>query len=114
MGRPKKWASDAERKASKRTSPVVNGQIEAVSGQSKRTEDSKRTSIKWEDVPLSHFSGKGRGVVVDGYVMVSLGLEHEERVVSEDTWRGRMSHQCIHDAQHKVGAWSCKPCLLAA
>jgi len=106
MGRPKKWENDAERKASKRTE-----------SNSKRTETEvvcpdTRVNGQINGLPdVSSFDGHGRGVPVNGYVLISLGAVEEGKpegmVISEAIWRDRLDKRC----QHGLLGWSCKKCL---
>lgn len=123
MGRPKKWANDAERMAAKRSDTpgkrTVNEQIDpgkrtkrAVNEQNKRTQSSKRTGINWHpEIDQSTFDGRGRGVPVNGYVLVSLGAvldgKPECGVVTHVDWLARLETRCAHG----LHGWSCKPCL---
>lgn len=63
----------------------------------------------WQDVSQSRFDGKGRGVPVDGYVLISRGLhaEDENGVVTESGYLTRLGQTCTHGYQ----GWSCKACL---
>ena len=122
MGRPRKWASDAERMAAKRCSDIP------VNEQSKRTPDEppskrthKRTGIEWHpEISQDRFKGVGRGIPIQadsktdsesGYVLVSLRSEPngdtQNAVVSEQAWRERLETRCTHG----LAGWACKQCL---
>ena len=115
MGRPKKWASDADRKAAKRG---VNGQPDGVNGQnqaSKRTEPAVNGHEGFvffrhqPQVPLSLFDGVGRGSPRGGFVMVSRheGSEFGELgVVTQADWEARLRQMCEHG--HR--GWACHVC----
>lgn len=128
MGRPRKWASNTERMAaireSKRTTPVrkcadipSKRTHEPVNAQSKRTElqpPSKRTqSIWYPEISQDRFKGVGRGIPVDGYVLVSRKSEPngntEQGIVDVETWRAKLDRVC----NHGLAGWSCKACLPA-
>ena len=107
MGRPRKWANDAERMAAKRCSDIP------VNEQDKRTpikRTHKRTGITWHP-EISQDRFNGRGIPVDGYVLVSLGAVAEGSpdcgVVSDQDWRERLTYTCTH----RLAGWSCKECI---
>ena len=131
MARPRKWASDAERKAAKRINgrpSEINGQTESVAEHADGInghEPNKRTRpdaeppgfvrfVHQPHVPLSLFASHGRGTVrrhTDGrdYVMVSrhAGSDLGELgVVAADDWIARLSQSCIHGNR----GWSCHTC----
>ena len=96
---PKKWASDAERMATKRAE--VNEQ--------KINEQSKRT-INWQDIDPLTFPNNG--VPVNGFVRVitkvRANLDHDYGVVTKtDFWDRYHNFTCVHD----LAGWSCKDCL---
>lgn len=71
-----------------------------------------KRGIKWHpEVDQSIFDTHGRGVPVDGFVLISLGKTAEDQldcgVVTEKTWRERLKQAC----QHSLFGWSCKECL---
>ena len=57
------------------------------------------------EISQKRFEGKGRGVPVDGFVLVANGLDCA--VVTEADWRERLAQQC----EHGYWGWSCKKCL---
>lgn len=57
------------------------------------------------NVNKSIFETKGRGVPVNGYVLVSTG--DDSIVVTEADWLSRLSKICTHG----LAGWSCKECL---
>src|SRR3990167_2787369 len=74
------------------------------------------TPFAWHpEIDQSRFEGHGRGVAVDGYVLVSLGIvpdgQIECGVVTEQNWRARLDQSCLHDGQ-RLSGWSCKECLV--
>src|SRR3990172_8071924 len=118
MGRPRKWASDAERKRTEREHSCPNTPVSDSKRTDKRTEiqpPSKRTvnehSIWHPLISQDRFKGVGRGIPVDGYVLVSLKSEPngdtEHGIVDVDTWHARLDKVCAHG----LAGWSCKPCL---
>jgi hypothetical protein len=103
MGRPRKYANDAERKAADRVRKTI-----------KRTDQEvKRTSIWHTEISQDRFKGVGRGIPVDGYVLVSLKSEPNgntlQAVVSHADWTDRLDKVCAHG----LAGWSCKECLPA-
>jgi len=140
MGRPRKYANDAERKAAdrvrkmnkrtnqdaecpnnqdKRTELVVNGQNKRtdIEPPSKRTHENNYTPFAWHpEVDLKIFDGHGRFSPVNGFVLVSRRSEPNGNtihgVVTEHDWRARLDQSCVHDGQRLAG-WSCKECLPA-
>ena len=127
MGRPRRWANDAERMAAKRINEQVNEQM----ADAPSLEANKRTRPVAEapraseaagfvafrhqpHVPLSLFASQGRGTVrrhMDGkdYVMVSrhAGSDLGELgVVAADDWLARLSQSCIHGNR----GWACHTC----
>ena len=67
--------------------------------------------IKWQDKPISMFDGKGRGVPVDGFVLISMGSVADDmpecQVVTQDAWLARLKQTCTHGFK----GWTCKKCL---
>lgn len=53
------------------------------------------------DIDLTRFETKGRGVPVNGYVLVA-GLG----VIDEPTWQSRLNTKC----KHGYGGWKCIEC----
>jgi len=68
-------------------------------------------SVSWQNVDQSIFDGHGRGVPVNGYVLIGLGKVGEDRpengVVTVADWQSRMDYTC----QHNFNGWTCKACL---
>ena len=76
----------------------------------KRMTDRGEPPYKWQKVSqetLQLFNGKGRGVPVNGLVLVSRGGEIEDSVVTEKDWKARLDYTCKHGQE----GWSCKVCL---
>lgn len=57
--------------------------------------------LKVYDIDKSLFTTKGRGVPVNGYVLVA-GLG----VIDEPTWQSRLKTKC----KHGYGGWKCIEC----
>ena len=89
---------------------IANKTANTVSKAPVSTPDAVST-IDWQDVDQSIFDCHGRGVPVDGLVLISLGATAENEpdcgVVKESTWRQRLKQTCSHNL---IG-WSCKACL---
>ena len=114
MGRRKKWTTDAERMRAKRgtvrSDIGINEQINEQIMPPVKTDT--KTNIKWHpEVDLKMFEGKGRGVPVNGFVMISRRSnpngDTEHGVVTEADWRARLKNKCSHG----FWGWSCKDCL---
>ena len=73
----------------------------------KRMADRGEPDYKWQKVKIEEFDGKGRGVPVNGFVLISRGGEIEDCVVTEEDWRARLTYACKHGQE----GWSCKVCL---
>jgi hypothetical protein len=73
----------------------------------KRMTERGEPDYKWLKVPLSLFDGKGRGMPVDGFVLISRSSDIEDSVVSEEDWKARLDYCCKHGRE----GWSCKECL---
>jgi len=70
----------------------------------------KAVNIDWQDqVDRKMFDGVGRGVPVNGYVMISRGrgFEDNDGIVTEEVWRARLGQTC----EHGFEGWTCKRCL---
>jgi len=73
----------------------------------------KAVNIDWQDqVDKRIFDKAGRGVPVNGFVLVSRGLHiaddaERDRVVTEEVWRTRLGQTC----EHGFEGWTCKRCL---
>src|SRR3990172_13006585 len=102
----------------KRANKSANTKTEitdAVSTQSvsKLNPVSKAVSIWHPEISQDRFKGVGRGIPVDGYVLVSIKSEPngntEHGIVDVDTWRARLNKVCAHG----LAGWSCKSCLPA-
>ena len=121
MARPKKWASDAQRKEAKleaqrmrrEAKTPVEAEIEAETPSIEVLSGFVRFRHH-PQVPLSLFDGVGRGSPKrhsDGaeYVLVArhegphLG---EMGVVTADDWWGRLRQRC----EHGFAGWSCHVC----
>ncbi len=68
--------------------------------------------IKWHpEINQKIFDGHGRGVPVDGFVLISMGRVADNmpecQVVAETDWMTRLAHKC----DHSYKGWTCKPCL---
>lgn len=59
-------------------------------------------AIREHLISRARFDTKGRGVVVDGYVLVSKGKD--DVVISQSDWLARLNQFCKHGKQ----GWSCK------
>ena len=101
MGRPRKWASDAERMAARRSaeprvSEHVNEQPARINEHDGVITDGAAT-VHGQRVPATVFAGTGRGVVRrhngTDYVQVAWH-DGSTRVVTADTWRAHLSHAC--------------------
>ena len=100
MGRPRKWASDAERMAARRSAePRVSEHVTeqpAVNEHDGVITDGAAT-VHGQRVPATVFAGTGRGVARThngtDYVQVSWH-DGSTRVVTADTWRAHLSHAC--------------------
>jgi len=124
MGRPRKWASDAERKRTERGQPCPNTPVSdskrtdkrtEPQASSKRTHENNYTPFAWHpEVDIKIFDGHGRFSPVNGFVLVSRRSEPNGNtlhgVVTEHDWRTRLDQSCVHDGQ-RLSGWSCKPCL---
>lgn len=134
MGRPKKWASEAERLAAYRAKQSVqdDGQTVRVDDEAvriaresvrlERTDSTVNQSVDNGCIPFRHqahvpmalFNGAGRGsprTHTDGhaYVLVSrhAGSDLGELgIVSAHDWQGRLAQRCGH-GRH---GWSCHEC----
>lgn len=60
---------------------------------------------KLASVDKSIFDGKGRGVPVNGFVLIAGRLGADDYIVTESTWLNRLETGCKHAA-----GWSCKLC----
>ncbi len=76
--------------------------------------DAQPPPFKWQDKPESMFDGKGRGVPVDGFVMVARKYiktdgftDTVHGVVTQQDWLARLKYKCPHDYK----GWTCKKCL---
>lgn len=76
----------------------------------------KAVDTIWQDVDTKIFDGHGRGVPINGYVLVTRRspswvngeLTGElSGVVTEQVLRNRLTQRC----KHNLAGWSCKPCL---
>jgi hypothetical protein len=72
---------------------------------------SKEPKYDWVKVPpdlMEELKKNGRGVPVDGYVLVATKDSSSfGSVVSEEAWRARLDWTCKHGRE----GWSCKECL---
>lgn len=82
--------------AKKRSEPVA--QYESV------VKAKTSPKVQKQAVDLSMFSGRGRGVPVNGYVLVA--GNGEDYVVKESDWLERLQTSCLHG----LAGWSCKLC----
>lgn len=117
MARPRKWASDAERKAAYKSRQ--SGDETHLHGDETQIEATKLQveGTKPADVPLSVFDGAGRGVVRSykgrDYVMVAMGIGEPPRVVTAEAWRAHLSHTCQTVSTHTgepftLRGWQCR------
>lgn len=128
MARPRKWATDAERKAAYKSRQSgdethIHGDetpIEATKPRALVTEPGTKPpaeGTKPADVPLSVFDGAGRGVVRSykgrEYVLVAMGRDEPPRVVAAEAWRAHLSHTCQTVSSHTgepftLRGWQCR------
>jgi hypothetical protein len=52
----------------------------------------------------SIFNGKGRGVPVNGYVLIA--SRPDDIIVTQEAWQVRLNTKCTHN----LAGWSCKLC----
>src|SRR3990167_770439 len=101
------------RKYRKSKSPVTSVTRKSVTQDQPSEIVTPVTSIWHPEISQDRFKGKGRGVPVDGYVLVSIKAEPngntEHGIVDVDTWRARLNKVCAHG----LAGWSCKSCLPA-
>ncbi len=84
---------NAQKQREYRAKKSVHGDVHAVH------------AVKSQSVNKSIFEGKGHGVPVNGYVLVS-GSDDSFVVTTED-WLQRLTLACAHGFK----GWSCKECL---
>lgn len=69
------------------------------------------TPITWHP-EVDHSIFAGRGVPVDGFVLISMGSvpegKEECQVVAENTWQARLKEVCSHGFK----GWTCKQCYV--
>ena len=65
-----------------------------------------RNTITHDHIPdISDFTGIGRGIPVNGYV-----LTHMHGIVSERAWLARLQTRCAHATHHRANGWACACC----
>lgn len=71
----------------------------------------REPDYEWQTVSkdiLNELTSRGRGVPVNGYVLISTkDKESFGSVVTEKAWRARLDWTCKHGRE----GWSCKACL---
>lgn len=100
----REWAK--KRRQQQKVSTTVDKPVDIV--------NNSVDTIDWHpEVDQAMFDGRGCGVPVDGFVLISLGKTPEDQldcgVVTEQTWRTRLRHTCEHNLN--LMGWSCKACL---
>lgn len=107
----KKRANKDEPESANTDAPSANTVVESVSRCANKAPESVSTKVRsvskvpWvTTMPESRFEGYGRGVVVDGYVMVkrrigrdALGIpEVEHGILKVKDWKARLKVKCPH------------------
>jgi len=104
----RKWMADKRAREQAGEQPSVNTKPVNKHG---KLVNKHLVSIWHPEISQDRFKGKGRGVPVDGYVLVSIKSEPngntEHGIVDVDTWHARLDKGCAHG----LAGWSCKPCL---
>jgi len=92
----------------------ANKSTKSVSKKAVSNPDSvSSANIDWQDqVDKRIFDKVGRGIPVNGFVLISRGLHiaddiERDRVVTEEAWRTRLGQTC----EHGSAGWTCKRCL---
>lgn len=98
----REWmAKKSEQSVHKEADSVNNSVNKSPKSVNKITPVHKASKIQTYDIDIKLFEGKGRGVPINGYVLID-----KVGVITELDWLARLKTICAHG----LTGWSCKVC----